>query len=98
MDVWAKEKNPYASDKATLCLIFAIFIPFIASVIMQDGINATCALTNIKTVIPEVAKVSNIGAQVNSIPEQLKEYKELFDSGIITEEEFEKKKKQLLGI
>ena len=33
-----------------------------------------------------------------SIPEQIKEYKELFDAGIITQEEFEAKKKQLLGL
>ena len=32
-----------------------------------------------------------------SIPEQIKEYKELLDSGAITQEEYNKKKKQLLG-
>ena len=32
-----------------------------------------------------------------SIPEQLKEYKELLDLGILTNEEFDKKKKELLG-
>lgn len=36
--------------------------------------------------------------QEKSIPEQLKEYKELLDSGIITEEEFDAKKKELLGL
>lgn len=34
--------------------------------------------------------------QEKSIPEQLKEYKELLDSGIITQEEFDTKKKELL--
>ncbi len=34
----------------------------------------------------------------NDIPEQLKKYKDLLDSGIITVEEFEAKKKQLLGL
>lgn len=33
----------------------------------------------------------------SSIPSQLKEYKELLDSGIITQEEFDTKKKELLG-
>lgn len=32
------------------------------------------------------------------IPEQIKQYKDLLDSGIITAEEFETKKKQLLGL
>lgn len=30
--------------------------------------------------------------------EQLKEFKELLDSGVITQEEFDAKKKQLLGL
>lgn len=30
--------------------------------------------------------------------EQLKQYKELLDNGIITQEEFDTKKKQLLGL
>lgn len=34
----------------------------------------------------------------NSNADELKKYKELLDSGIITQEEFEKKKQQLLGI
>ena len=33
-----------------------------------------------------------------SAPEELKQYKELLDQGIITEDEFEKKKRQILGI
>ncbi len=41
----------------------------------------------------EPVKVNN----VSSI-EELKQYKELLDNGVITQEEFEKKKKQLLGI
>lgn len=34
----------------------------------------------------------------NSVPEQIKQYKELLDIGAITQEEFEAKKKQLLGL
>ena len=41
----------------------------------------------------EPVKVNN-----TSSAEELKQYKELLDNGIITQEEFEKKKKQLLGI
>lgn len=33
-----------------------------------------------------------------SIPDEIRKYKELFDEGIITEEEFSAKKKQLLGL
>jgi uncharacterized membrane protein len=31
-------------------------------------------------------------------PDELRKYKELLDQGVITEEEFEKKKRQLLGL
>ena len=34
----------------------------------------------------------------NSVPEELKRYKELLDSGVINQEEFDAKKKQLLGL
>ena len=33
-----------------------------------------------------------------SIPEELKKYKELLDSGVITQEEYEAKKRSLLGL
>ena len=34
----------------------------------------------------------------NDIPAQIKKYKELLDSGAITQEEYDEKKKQLLGL
>lgn len=36
--------------------------------------------------------------QQNSAADELKKFKELLDSGIITQEEFDAKKKQLLGL
>ena len=33
-----------------------------------------------------------------SIPDEIRQYKQLFDDGIITKEEFESKKKQLLRL
>ena len=45
-----------------------------------------------QTVLPTVTPVMKSGAQ------ELKEYKELLDNGIITQEEFEAKKKQILGL
>lgn len=43
-------------------------------------------------------KVDNQEPVKTSTIEELKQYKELLDNGVITQEEFEKKKKQLLGI
>ena len=36
-------------------------------------------------------------ADSNHVVQQLKQYKELLDMGVITEEQFEKKREQLLG-
>lgn len=69
--------------------------------------------TNIKIDMDELMKDSNrifdeglrsnesVPAQVNeafSAADELKKFKELLDDGIITQEEFDAKKKQLLGI
>lgn len=45
----------------------------------------------------DFAKVPNINVIEKSIPEQIKEYKELLDIDAITKEEFEMKKKELLN-
>jgi predicted Zn-dependent peptidase len=37
-------------------------------------------------------------AAAGAIPEQIKKFKELLDMGAITQEEFDAKKKQLLGL
>ncbi|MBQ6677121.1 MAG: SHOCT domain-containing protein [Clostridia bacterium] len=42
--------------------------------------------------------VKETPAPKSDIPEDLKKYKELLDSGVITQEEFDAKKKQLLGL
>lgn len=42
-------------------------------------------------------KITNLNANEKSIPEQIKEYKELLDINAITTEEFEIKKKELLN-
>lgn len=58
-------------------------------------------------IIPD-KNAENAGYRPNSIPycppsrlsapEELKQYKELLDKGIITEDEFEKIKRQILGV
>ncbi len=42
--------------------------------------------------------VSNSNSQSTNSADELKKYKELLDSGIITQEEFDAKKKKLLGV
>ena len=88
IDALSQQKKLNNSDMATLCLILGIVIPVVAYIIMQDRINAICTTK----AIAEEQKPEN------SVIDQLKQYKELLDSGVITQEEFDAKKKQLLGL
>lgn len=85
LDKMAAERG-IASDIATLCLILSIFVSIIPPILMQDKLNAVVT-----------AKVQPTAAP-NGVYAELKELKDLLDSGVITQEEFEAKKKQLLGL
>ena len=96
-------QNGVASDLTTLCLILAIFVPIIPPILMQDKINAIAAGGTPSTAgtaqqqpsrpAPSRPAAAGIGAA-----EELKAYKELLDSGAITQEEFDAKKRQILGL
>ena len=90
IDMMYKERNLGNSEIATLCLILGIFFPLAAYIIMQDKINNLCTSGNVRT-------TSNNSTNKLDI-ELLKQYKELLDSGVITQEEFDAKKKQLLDL
>ena len=44
------------------------------------------------------AKAAELVTPADDVVEQLKKYKQLLDSGIITQEEFDAKKRQLLNL
>lgn len=84
------------SDLSTLCLILAIFVPIIPPILIQDKMNNIVTAGDAKTVSttnPQVIDNTVLGAA-----EELKNYKELLDNGVITQEEFDAKKTQLLGL
>ena len=88
IDNLSKQKNLNNADMATLCLILGIFIPIVACILMQDRINTICTSK----------ETANNPGTTDTVALDLKKYKELLDSGIITQEEFDTKKKQLLGL
>ena len=90
IDKLAKQKG-LSADSATLCLIMAIFLPIIAPIIMQDKMNNI--ITVKKSAVRDQQEEVHMG-----VASELKNYKDLLDSGVITQEEFESKKKQLLGL
>lgn len=81
-----------SSDIASVCLITAIFIPFVTLILIQDKINA------IVTAGKPIHTAAKTDATPGTAASQLKEFKELLDSGVITQEEFDAKKKQLLNL
>lgn len=86
------------SDLSTICLILAIFIGIIPPILMQDKINEIITAGNGAT-HSEQHTAQVVSPQVNfGAAEELKTYKELLDSGVITKEEFDAKKKQLLNL
>ena len=84
------------SDICTVCLILAIFIPIIPPILMQDKMNKAVKFSgnnNFSYGAPSKPHIDTLGTA-----DEIKKYKELLDMGIITEEEFNAKKKQLLGL
>ena len=105
IDAIAKTRG-MSSEIATPCLVLAIFVSFVPPILMQDKINAIALKESAPTeapvqpTVPEAEPVSAAPAQTiaDGIPEELEKYKRLLDNGVITQEEFDAKKKQLLGL
>ena len=89
IDIYAKKENA-ESNISTICLILDIFIPIIPPIIMQEKLNAI--------VCGSAPKIKNKSSDVIKSADELKKYKDLFDSGVITQEEFDAKKKQILDL
>lgn len=77
-----------SSDIATVSLILALFVPIVAPIIMQSKINEL-----LKPAISINATTQN----ALSVADELLKFKNLLDQGAITQEEFDKKKTELLN-
>ena len=97
LDKMAAAKN-IPSDLSTLCLILAIFVPIIPPILMQDKLNAIVAPTAAPAVPVAPAPAPAAPTSVSEAADDLLKLKELLDAGILTQEEFDAKKKQLLGL
>lgn len=106
IDKLARRKG-MQSDLSTLCLILAIFVPIIPPILMQDKVNAivvpgtpvqaSAPVQPVTYTQPATAQAESEKPAVDET-ELLKKYKDLLDSGVITQEEFDAKKKQILGL
>lgn len=75
---------------------YRIVFCFVAVVLLGLCFLATRRTFEEKTVVSETTVISDNIEQ--SIPKKIEQYKELLDKGILTQEEFDAKKKQLLGL
>lgn len=100
------------SDIATICLVLEFFIPIVPAILLQDKIN-TAAAAAARPAEPAASAPAAPAEPAASVPSeaaapeqtgtdmlaaQLRTYKQLLDTGVITQEEFDAKKKQLLGL
>lgn len=83
-------------DTATLSLILSLFVPILPPILMQSKLNSVIMADSVS---PAVATAMQYAAKpVDNGYNDLEKLKELYDKGVITEEEFTEKKKQVLGI
>lgn len=83
-------------ETATLNLILSLFVPILPPILMQSKLNSVIMADSAS---PAVATAMQYAAKpVDNGYNDLEKLKELYDKGIITEEEFTEKKKQILGI
>lgn len=82
--------NGLGSDLAVLCLILAIFIGILPPILMQEQINTIVGVQR------GTVRVKSAGA--SGVEAELRKYQELLSKGLITQEEYEAKRKQLLGL
>ena len=93
-------KIKYSLYKPSLFYIGSIVAFFVFHIIVHmlaESIIREIKERNIKNP-KEISQINTLsGRQAISNAEELKKYKELLDAGVITQEEFDAKKKQLLG-
>ena len=78
----------------TLCVVLSFFIPVVVPIIMQSKLNDV-----IQSIInPLPVQQDSKRATDNEMIDALRQYKKLLDTGVLTQEEFDAKKKQLLGL
>lgn len=98
VDKIAAEKN-VASDLAMLCLVLDIFVSIVPPILMQDKINKVITAGDVRREPDPVSgEIKKEEAVVRDSADEIKKFKELLDMGAITQEEFDAKKKQLLGL
>lgn len=90
IDMLGYEKG-IQGETATLSLILSLFVPILPPILMQSKLNSVIMADSVS---PAVATAMQYAAKpVDNGYNDLEKMKELYDKGVITEEEFTEKKK-----
>lgn len=106
VDALARSRGLYAELTAP-CVLLSIFAGIVPPLLMQNTINAVSQTEAPGAAAPAAEEAQPAPAAMPAAPaagkdeedviEALKQYKELLDQGVITQEEFDRKKARLLG-
>lgn len=94
-------KNGLGLAGAILFVVSAVLFPLYALFVVPMIILGFIGASNVKKINSEISSNNNYEYNNNSYTsneDELIKYKELLDGGVITPEEFEETKKQLLGL
>ena len=91
-----EQENNIEVLPGVVALCFSIVSPHIAQLVIQDKINEIVEATNPDFNSANAAPATD--APAADITSELQKFKELNDNGVITDEEFAAKKKELLGL
>lgn len=82
-----------ASDLRIVCLVLAFFVPVLPPVLMQDKMNILSGREETFVGHPYVSPACDA-----DLAARLRTYKSLLDDGLITQEDYDAKKMQILGL
>ncbi len=98
VEMMAKEKN-LECNISTICLICEFLLPIVPPILIQDKLNAVISASPAKQPPEYQTEVHYTKSEnVTNISDELTAYKEMLDIGLISPEDYEKKKNQLLGL
>ena len=95
-DKWMIAESNFPTGLYLICLVIVVAISIAKRSTIITGLPSTKKSKNGKNDEVTQTVINNVQETTNA--DELKKFKDLLDSGAITQEEFDEKKKQLLGL
>ncbi len=104
VETLSNKVNVNGGDVMLLSILFQFIFPVASYIVIQEKLNQICNAIDVKYTTPyneeqEEKTFTNVNEETSSDDVTiLRNYKELLDDGVITQEEFDKKKKEILHL